>query len=153
MSSCSERSIQTFVFCPSLLPSATKTFIPAALLCTGGNYFRPYLSIPACAIEAQHSNENCSTIWLWFSGGWGERNTWKWKNMGEFLTALSFYYVLVGGVAEHDAKTYGNYIISTFGIKRCKILYFKKHFYRSRKSSQERICQYMIHLCSQLMDY
>ena len=36
-----------------------------------------------------------------------ERNTWKWKNMGEFVTALSFYYVLVGGVAEHDAKTYG----------------------------------------------
>ena len=26
------------------------------------NYFRPYLSISACAIEAQHSNENCSTI-------------------------------------------------------------------------------------------
>ena len=35
-----------------------------------------------------------------------ERNTWKWKNMGEFVTAWSFYYVLVGGVAEHDAKTY-----------------------------------------------
>ena len=27
-----------------------------------GNYFRPYLSFPACALEAQHSNENCSTI-------------------------------------------------------------------------------------------
>ena len=36
-----------------------------------------------------------------------ERDTWKWKNMGEFVTTLSFYYVLVGGVAEHDAKTYG----------------------------------------------
>ena len=51
-----------FVFYPSLLPSATKTFIPAALLCTCGNYFHPYLSIPASAMEAQHSNENCSTI-------------------------------------------------------------------------------------------
>ena len=29
-----------------------------------GNYFRPYLSIPASAIEAQHSNENCSTIFI-----------------------------------------------------------------------------------------
>ena len=28
------------------------------------NYFRPYLSIPACAIEARHSNENCSTIFI-----------------------------------------------------------------------------------------
>ena len=28
------------------------------------NYFHPYLSIPACAIEAQHSNENCSTIFI-----------------------------------------------------------------------------------------
>ena len=51
-----------FVFYLSLLPSATKTFIPAALLCTRGNYFHPYLSIPASAMEAQHSNENCSTI-------------------------------------------------------------------------------------------
>ena len=54
--------IQTFVFCPYLLPSATKSFIPAALLCTAGNCFRPYLSIPACAIEAQHDKENCSTV-------------------------------------------------------------------------------------------
>ena len=36
-----------------------------------------------------------------------ERNTWKWKNTGEFVTALSFYYVLVGGVSEHGTKTYG----------------------------------------------
>ena len=36
-----------------------------------------------------------------------ERDTWKWKKMGEFVTASSFYYELVGGVAEHDAKTYG----------------------------------------------
>ena len=28
------------------------------------NYFRPYLSIPACAIEAQHSNDNCSIIFI-----------------------------------------------------------------------------------------
>ena len=28
------------------------------------NYFRPNLSIPACAIQAQHSNENCSTIFI-----------------------------------------------------------------------------------------
>ena len=34
----------------------------AALLCTPGNCFRPYLSISACAIEAQHDNENCSTV-------------------------------------------------------------------------------------------
>ena len=60
--SCPERSIQTFVFCPSLLLSATKTFIPAAPLSTRGNYFRPYLSISACDIEAQHSNDNCSTL-------------------------------------------------------------------------------------------
>ena len=60
--SCPERSIQTFVFCPSLLLSVTKTFIPAALLCTRGDYFRSCLSISACAIEAQHSNENCSTL-------------------------------------------------------------------------------------------
>ena len=26
--------------------------------------------------------------------------------MGEFVTTLPFYYVLVGGVAEHDTKTY-----------------------------------------------
>ena len=26
------------------------------------NYFRPYLSISACAIEVQHSNENSTTI-------------------------------------------------------------------------------------------
>ena len=34
---------------------------PTALLRMRGNYFRPYLSISACAIEVQHSNEN-STI-------------------------------------------------------------------------------------------
>ena len=66
MRSCPERSIQTFVFCPYLLPSATKSCIPAALLCTAGNCFRPYpgpyLSIPACAIEVQHDKENCSTV-------------------------------------------------------------------------------------------
>ena len=28
------------------------------------NYFHPYLSIPACAIEVQHSNENCSPIFI-----------------------------------------------------------------------------------------
>ena len=26
------------------------------------NYFRPYLSISACAIEVQHSNENSTTV-------------------------------------------------------------------------------------------
>ena len=51
MRSCSERSTQTFVFCPSLLPSATKTFIPAHV----ENIF---------AIEAQNSNENCSTSFM-----------------------------------------------------------------------------------------
>ena len=36
----------------------------AAFRARVGNYFRPYLSIAACAIEAQHSNENCSTIFI-----------------------------------------------------------------------------------------
>ena len=36
----------------------------AAFRARVGNYFRPYLSIVACAIEAQHSNENCSTIFI-----------------------------------------------------------------------------------------
>ena len=77
-----------------------------------------------------------------------ERDTWKWKKMGEFVTASSFYYVLVGGVSFKRLKTPQNrrtrrfinfyYVISTFGIKRCKILCFKKHFYRSLKSSQGR---------------
>ena len=31
---------------------------------SGWKLFSPYLSIPACAIEAQHSNENCSTIFI-----------------------------------------------------------------------------------------
>ena len=35
---------------------------PAALLRMRGNYFRPYLSISACAIEVQHSNENSTTM-------------------------------------------------------------------------------------------
>ena len=35
---------------------------PAALLRMRGNYFRPNLSISACAIEVQHSNENSTTI-------------------------------------------------------------------------------------------
>ena len=35
---------------------------PAALLRMRGNYFRPYLSISACAIEVQHSNESSTTI-------------------------------------------------------------------------------------------
>ena len=34
-----------------------------------------------------------------------------------------------------------SYIISTFGIKRCKILCFMKHFYRSLESSQVRALQ------------
>ena len=37
---------------------------PAALLRMRGNYFRPYLSISACAIEVQHSNENSTTIFI-----------------------------------------------------------------------------------------
>ena len=48
-------------FSPPRLPSATKTRF-AALLLIRGNYFRPYLSIPACAIEGQHTNENSPTI-------------------------------------------------------------------------------------------
>ena len=75
-----------------------------------------------------------------------ERDTWKWKNMGEFVTTLSFYYVLVGGVAEHDAKTYGKLsllicitLCHHVWDQKCKILYFKKHFYRSLISSQERM--------------
>ena len=35
---------------------------PAALLRMRGNYFRPYLSIFACAIEVQHNNENSTTV-------------------------------------------------------------------------------------------
>ena len=45
MRPCPKRSIQTFVFCPFLLPSVSKTCI----CCTSswrGNYFRPHLSIP-----------------------------------------------------------------------------------------------------------
>ena len=53
--------IHTCVFRPPRLPSATKTRF-AALLLIRGNYFRPYLSIPACAIEGQHTNENSPTI-------------------------------------------------------------------------------------------
>ena len=34
-----------------------------------------------------------------------------------------------------------SYIISTFGVKRCKILCFMKHFYRSLASSQVRALQ------------
>ena len=68
-----------------------------------------------------------------------------------------YYYVIVGGgvrifQATENAtktqnttlKTYGKlsffvfYIISTFGIKRCKFLCFMKHFYRSLESSRER---------------
>ena len=59
------------------------------------------------------------------------------------LQALSFYHVLIGGVSFKLLKTPQNrihfsYITSRCGIKRCKILYFMKHFYRSLQSSRVR---------------
>ena len=92
------------------------------------------------------------------------RDAWKWKEMGKIQKASTAAgrrickpsLVLVGGViiqtTENATKTqnttlntYGKlslfilfYILSTFGIKRCKILSFMKHFYRSLESSHER---------------
>ena len=43
-------------------PLSDENLHPAALLRMRGNYFRPYLSIFACAIEVQHNNENSTTI-------------------------------------------------------------------------------------------
>ena len=56
----SDRSVQSSLFAhPS--PLSDGNLHPAALLRMRGNYFRPYLSIFACAIEVQNSNE-ISTI-------------------------------------------------------------------------------------------
>ena len=89
------------------------------------------------------------SIWLWLSGGCVAWDAWKWEKMGKIqkalccgrqpnLQALSFYYVLVGGVsfkrlkkpqkiAEHHTRTYGKlslFIFLTwyqhFGSKRAK---------------------------------
>ena len=43
-------------------PLINGNLYPGALLCMRGIYFRPYLSIFACAIEVQHNNENHTTI-------------------------------------------------------------------------------------------
>ena len=49
-------------FLPHPPPLSDGNLYPAALLCMRGNYFRPYLSILACAIEVQHNNENPTTM-------------------------------------------------------------------------------------------
>ena len=49
-------------FVPPTSPQRRK---PAALLRMRRNYFRPYRSIFACAIEVQHNNENSTTICLY----------------------------------------------------------------------------------------
>ena len=43
-------------------PLSNGNLHPAAPLRMRGNYFRPYLSIFACAIEVLHNNENSTTI-------------------------------------------------------------------------------------------
>jgi len=48
-------------FLPHPPPLSDGNLYPAALLCMRGNYFRPYFSILACAIEVQHNNENPTT--------------------------------------------------------------------------------------------
>ena len=54
---------RTCIFAPpTSVPSATKTFFPAALLHMRGNYFRLYLSPSARGPEVQHLNENRPTI-------------------------------------------------------------------------------------------
>ena len=62
--SCPERSLQSPPFAPHPPPLSDGNLHPTALLRIRGNYFRPYLSISACAIEVQHSNENSTTIVL-----------------------------------------------------------------------------------------
>ena len=47
---------------PSPPPLSDGNLHPAALLRMRGNYFRPYLSILACAIEVQQNNANYPTI-------------------------------------------------------------------------------------------
>ena len=49
-------------FLPHPNPFSNGNLYPAALLRMRGNYFRPYLSIFACAIEVQHNNENSSAF-------------------------------------------------------------------------------------------
>ena len=43
-----------------------------------------------------------------------------------------------------------SYIISTFGVKRCKILCFMKHFYPSLASSQVRVLQNKLNVCDHM---
>ena len=56
------RGLFRIPFLPHPPPLSNGNLYPAALLCMCGNYFRPYLSILACALEVQHSNENPTTI-------------------------------------------------------------------------------------------
>ena len=49
-------------FLPHPPPLYDGNLYPATLLRMRGNYFRPYLSILARAIEVQHNNENPTTI-------------------------------------------------------------------------------------------
>ena len=60
--SCPDRSLQNPLFLSHPPPLSDGNLHPAALLRMRENYFRPYLSISACAIEVQHSNENSTTI-------------------------------------------------------------------------------------------
>ena len=60
--SCPERSLQSPPFASHPPPLSDGNLHPTALLRMRGNYFRPYLSISACAIEVQHSNENSTTM-------------------------------------------------------------------------------------------
>jgi len=57
-----QRGLLRVPFLPHPPPLSDGNLYPAALLCMRGNYFRPYLSILACAIEVQHNNDNLTTV-------------------------------------------------------------------------------------------
>jgi len=68
-------------FLPDPPPLSDGNLLPAALLRVRGNYFRPYLSIFACAIEVQHNKGNSTTTVIQASF---EKADWKlepkWSN-------------------------------------------------------------------------
>ena len=77
--SCPKRSLQSPPFLSHPPPLSDRNPNPAALLRMRANYFRPYLSFSACAIEVQHSNENSTTIFiavLHLYGTRGETKIW-----------------------------------------------------------------------------
>jgi len=61
-------------FLPDPPPLSDGNLLPAALLRVRENYFRPYLSIFACAIEVQHNNGNSTTMVIQASF---EKADWK----------------------------------------------------------------------------